>query len=358
MILLDRFSEMSQIPRLRRIRTIAALFFLVAMTGAELSLLPQSVVRAEEKPESPAESTSQPAPREFRPGETVWRTWEGSVANVDVAGQPRPRAIFTGAGPGAWDAKIRERGWIVRDEALWRMWYTGYDGTKEGVRRLGLAVSTDGFSWTRHPANPLLPDTYVEDVCVWRDAESDLPWLMVAEGKQDQAQWLSSPDGRTWKREGQLDVRLTNGQPIEAGPYGTPTIFHDRELWYLFYERRDLGIWLATSSDLKQWRNVQDEPVISPGPGEYDRQMIALNQVVRIGDQYVAVLHGSSGEGMPKLWTTYFATSTDLKSWTKETRSPVFPAAANRSSGQLVYDGRQWRLYTFHDRVELHFPVE
>ena len=43
-------------------------------------------------------------------------------------------------------------------------------------------------------------------------------WYMVAEGEQDQAQLLTSNDGVTWKREGTLDVRLKNGNPIPPGP--------------------------------------------------------------------------------------------------------------------------------------------
>ena len=60
--------------------------------------------------------------------------------------------VFTGAGGHAWDAKIRERGWIVRDGDAWRMWYTGYDGSPKPQMMLGLPHLADGLSWTRHPA--------------------------------------------------------------------------------------------------------------------------------------------------------------------------------------------------------------
>src|SRR4051812_25631693 len=40
--------------------------------------------------------------------------------------------IFTAEGPGHWDVKIRERGWILREADTYRMWFTGYDGTREG----------------------------------------------------------------------------------------------------------------------------------------------------------------------------------------------------------------------------------
>src|SRR5690348_5252263 len=37
--------------------------------------------------------------------------------------------VFRGEGDGHWDVKIRERGWILKEGDLYRMWYTGYDGT-------------------------------------------------------------------------------------------------------------------------------------------------------------------------------------------------------------------------------------
>jgi hypothetical protein len=38
------------------------------------------------------------------------------------------------AAKGQWDARIRERGWILREDGLYKLWYTGYDGTKDGLR--------------------------------------------------------------------------------------------------------------------------------------------------------------------------------------------------------------------------------
>jgi hypothetical protein len=182
--------------------------------------------------------------------------------------------VFRGLGGQAWDAKIRERGWIVRDGDAWRMWYTGYDGSDKPQMMLGYATSPDGLSWTRHPVNPIYREHWVEDMMIVKQGDT---YYMFAEGLDDQAQLLTSRDGLEWKREGRLDVRYVNGEPLTAGPYGTPTAWFENGVWYLFYERNDLGIWLARSTDLKVWTNVQDEPVLSLGPDHYDKLMIALN---------------------------------------------------------------------------------
>ena len=178
--------------------------------------------------------------------------------------------------------------------------------------RLGLATSSDGMQWTRHPGNPLIADLWVEDMMIVRH-EGTL--FMFAEGRDDQAQLLKSVDGLSWERVGQLDVRLANGQPIEAGPYGTPVGHFENGVWYLFYERRDAGVWLATSSDMRVWKNVQDEPVLVPGPEAHEQDLIAMNQLVKHEGRYYAFYHGSKkGSG---LWSSNVAVSDDLKSWRK-----------------------------------------
>jgi beta-1,2-mannobiose phosphorylase / 1,2-beta-oligomannan phosphorylase len=268
---------------------------------------------------------------------------------------PHPRnPLFTAAGEGTWEVKIRERGWILFDaespagQPAWRMWYTGYDGTREGLKQLGLATSTDGIHWERHPANPLSGPHWVEDMIV---VPHEGTLYMFAEGREDQAHLLTSRDGIEWTRVGPLDVRRTDGTPIEPGPYGTPTAWHEDGTWYLMYERRDLGIWLATSSDLRTWRHVQDDPVMAPGPAEFERDLIALNQVLKYQGRYYAYYHGSKAGS--RLWAPGVAVSDDLIHWKKYAGNPLIPVEENKSSGIVVHDGQRFRFYTMHDQVDL-----
>ncbi len=261
--------------------------------------------------------------------------------------------VFQAAGAGQWDVRIRERGWILKEGDEYRLWYTGYDGTREGQKMLGLATSRDGIHWERHPQNPIYRDHWVEDMMVLKH---EGVYYMFAEGAQDQAHLLTSPDGVRWRREGPLDVRLNNGDPIPPGPYGTPFAMVKDGVWHLFYERRDAGIWLATSKDRKVWTNVQDEPVLKPGPQGYDKLMIALNQVIQRNGRYYALLHGTGSETLPRLWATGVAVSDDLIHWTKYPGNPLFPVEQDKSSGVWVPDGDRFRLYTMHNEVHLHLP--
>ena len=93
-------------------------------------------------------------------------------------------------------------------------------------------------------------------------------YQMFAESEDDRAFRMSSTDRIHWKHEGTLDIRKANGEPIAPGPFGTPAVWLENGTWHLFYERADEAVWLATSKDLKVWRNVRDESVLARGPGD------------------------------------------------------------------------------------------
>lgn len=259
--------------------------------------------------------------------------------------------VFAGTDSDTWDQMIRERGFILKEGDLYRMWYTGY--TRDGEPRLlklGYATSDDGFNWQRHPDNPLYQLDWVEDMMV---VKHEGLYYMFAEGLNDIAKMLTSEDGIHWENQGDIDIRQTNGESISEGPYGTPTARIEGDTWYLFYERGDLGIWLATSKDLKTWTNLQDDPVIEMGPETYDKYGLAVNQIVQYEGKYYAYYHGTAFEDWQE-WSTNVAISDDLIHWEKYAGNPIMEE--NKSSGILVHDGEQFRLYTMHPEVCVHFP--
>ena len=258
--------------------------------------------------------------------------------------------VFAGTGRDTWDKNIRERGYSLYEDGLYRLWYTGYNDDLSDNRFLGYAFSNDGLNWTRYSGNPLITDEWVEDMQV---VKQDGMYYMFAEGRNDIAHLLTSEDGIHWQNVGDLDVRKTNGEPISKGPYGTPTVWIENGTWFLFYERNDLGIWLASSKDLKIWTNVQDDPVIQMGPDKYDQKAVAMNQIVKYKGRYYGFYHATAFDPW-RDWTTNVAMSKDLIHWTKYAGNPI--VAGDKSSGILVYDGQQYRLYTMHPDVRVYFP--
>ena len=266
---------------------------------------------------------------------------------------PKANPVFQGAAGDAWDAKIRERGWIVREADSWRLYYTGYNVARTDLRMLGVAVSSDGLNWTRLGDRPLVDDQWIEDMMILKH---DGQWIMVAEGRGDVAHSFVSADGLQWRREGPLDIRKTSGEPIDDGPRGTPFLMFENGVWSLFYERGDAGVWLARSRDRKVFTNVSDDPVIPVGPDVYDKGAVALNQIVKIDGKYVAVLHANETRPFGPFWTTTLAVSDDLLKWTKAEANPIL--GNNSSSGQFVeISPGRWRLYTMHPEVRAFVPA-
>jgi sucrose-6-phosphate hydrolase SacC (GH32 family) len=269
---------------------------------------------------------------------------------------PSPTSpVFAGTGTGTWDQKIRERGFILCEDSLYKMWYTGYNPGIAEQKFLGYATSEDGVNWARYSDKPVFSDKWTEDVFV---TKYENIYYMYAEGDHDIAHMLTSSDGINWKEQGDLTILTTTGDTI-PGPYGTPTVWIGDGKWYLFYERNDAAIWLATSEDHLNWKNVQDEPVLALGPDEYDKAAVAANQIVKYRNKYYMYYHATSrtdwqNPASPVEWSSNVAMSTDLIHWVKYPHNPI--VEGDHSSPIVVFDGEKPSLYTMHSEVCRYLP--
>jgi len=256
--------------------------------------------------------------------------------------------VFTHGDTTAWDNRIRERGFILNEDTIYKMWYTGYKDSDNAVKYLGYATSKDGITWQRYAGNPIFSEKWTEDVFVF---SHDGKYHMYAEGVKDVAHLLLSDDGIHWQEQGDLKIINTKGDTL-PGPYGTPTVFVENDKWYLFYEINDEAIWLATSTDKITWRNISDEPVLKPGPGRYDLGAVAVNQIVKHNGKYYMYYHASADVNWaanPGAWNSNAAMSTDLEHWTKYPANPL--VEGDHSSPILVRQKDGTRLYTMHPDV-------
>ncbi len=165
---------------------------------------------------------------------------------------------------------------------------------------------------------------------------------------------MISDDGINWKDQGDLKIINTKGDTL-PGPYGTPTVYVEDGKWYLFYEINDSAVWVATSSDKINWKNISDEPVLKPGPEKYDLGAVAVNQVVKHNGKYYLYYHASADPGWQTnagAWNSNAAMSEDLIHWTKYPGNPLVDG--DHSSPITVYDGKKMRLYTMHPEVWMY----
>lgn len=258
--------------------------------------------------------------------------------------------VFSGTGTDTWDKNIRERGYILLEDGVYKMWYTGYNGELSKQKYLGYATSNDGINWKRYSDKPVFNEKWTEDMFVFKNEGI---YYMYAEGDKDVAHLMVSSDGINWQEQGDLTLLTTKGDTI-PGPYGTPTVWVENGEWHLFYERNDLGIWLAKSDNKITWKNVQDESVLKLGPDKNDIAAVAANQVVKYKDRYYLYYHATDRmdwqhASSPVIWTSNIAMSTDLIHWEKYWGNPF--VEGNHSSPILVFDGEKPSLYIMHPEV-------
>jgi len=265
--------------------------------------------------------------------------------------EPYPgNPVFSGTGTDTWDQKIRERGFILYEDGLYKMWYTGYNSELARQKFLGYATSTDGIHWKRYSDRPVFSQKWTEDMFVFRHEGI---YHMYAEGEGDVAHLLTSPDGIRWEEQGDLTILSSTGDTIPA-PFGTPVVWVEDGRWLLFYERNDLGIWLAESNDKLTWINIQDEPVLTLGPDPYDIAAIAADHVVKYKGRYYLYYHATDrmdwqDASSHVTWTSNVAVSSDLIRWTKYPGNPIIEG--DHSSPVLAFDGEKPSLYTMHPEV-------
>ena len=145
--------------------------------------------------------------------------------------------VFEAGGPDCWDAAIRERGWILREDGLYHLWYTGYQPGDAQTMKLGGLLTAFG------PAigNPIYSEHWVEDMMVVKLGPT---YYMFAEGKvtRPTCDLRRSPALSCRSSTPQSERRTTR-----TGPFGTPAALYEDGTWYLFYERNDEAVWVATS---------------------------------------------------------------------------------------------------------------
>jgi len=83
--------------------------------------------------------------------------------------------------PGAWDSNYVGNGTVIKESTgIWHMWFSG--GQTQLGDGIGYASSSDGITWTKDPANPILS---ISDGVAWRDVRTYTPSVIYSPGKFD-----------------------------------------------------------------------------------------------------------------------------------------------------------------------------
>lgn len=96
--------------------------------------------------------------------------------------------VFEGTGLDTWDKQIRERGYILFEDGIYKMWYSGYKGETDYTNFLGYATSNDGINWNRYSENPIFSEKFKERYYIFYHGSSNPDWADPA----SHALWTSN----------------------------------------------------------------------------------------------------------------------------------------------------------------------
>lgn len=169
---------------------------------------------------------------------------------------------------------------IVKDGAVYKCWYTGWNGDIEhlggGISmkknfRIGYATSADGLRWTKSTGdagagavlstgNLEAKDGYgVEDPYVIKENDIYRMWYVAWDGNIRNIHYATSGDGINWIKKGPM-LHAGGFREVETQ---NPVIFKragQYELWYQgrYESAKQTHIGRATSNDGISWKKLND----------------------------------------------------------------------------------------------------
>ncbi len=266
-----------------------------------------------------------------------------------------PLGLLNGA-PGSWNRNVCEASVLYNtDSSRYEMWFSGTSGNPVFPYKIGFAKSVDGISWDLHPDPVLTPtsgtwDQYnVQFPFVIRENGLYKMWYSSSpqsDYNQCKIGYATSPDGIEWTKDTLHNPIFGPGtDPWEAGGvmacYVMP-VTGGYKIWYSGFTTSAIDgnvyIGYATSADGISWqRNTINNPVLEPGvTGLWDGKWVWYPQILLIDNVYYMYYAGTN----IGYWGTIevgLATSTDgITQWTKHSQNPVLSPSTGMWDGQKV----------------------
>jgi predicted GH43/DUF377 family glycosyl hydrolase len=168
------------------------------------------------------------------------------------------------------------------------------------------------------------------------------------------------------------------GNPVlQPGPVGdwdeefaaVPAVIFDGSMYHLWYSTYDfvaerfVGIGYATSNDGISWTKHNDptttnppysqsDPVLTPGPGNYDHIGVGQHCVIKIDTIYHIWYAGDNHTAGNQGLSICHAISSDGITWTKDSNNPVLDVGLNGTwddtwinTPSVVFDGSEYHMW-------------
>jgi len=204
------------------------------------------------------------------------------------------KPVLTGGSPGSWDAYAVDLGAIIKENGIYKMYYTG-NPTHDGPYQIGLAVSSDGINWTKNPEPVLYADSLFE------------PMITASEV-----------------------IKLDNK-------------------YYMYYSaitKSSVTICVAFSNDGIKWIRYSNNPILTKTSLWEGYRGIHYPSVVKSNKNLLMIYQNANDDAFG------IATSTDGIDWAKDSKNPIFTKddthnqwATHIQNPSVLYINNEFRLY-------------
>jgi hypothetical protein len=277
---------------------------------------------------------------------------------------------------------------LLRDRELFAYYihnYTAVDGKfKQAV---GRARGTDGIRWTndgmvmnvgRAPTKmDKIPRAWDERIAsypgIWKDGDT---WYLVYEGAAEDISFspgdiglATSTDGHTFVKSSDNPILRHNTNDWERVNIGTPSLYKESGVWYLFYHGYDgnvCQIGVASGPSLTSLKKSAANPIlpVSAGTSAWDTGTIGKrSSIFKEGEYYYMAFEGSTTQPyVLAKWSSGLARSTNLTSgWVKSSGNPMIPqtpSGMGNDGPELLRLNDIWYLYVRTGDATRRFRLE
>ena len=236
--------------------------------------------------------------------------------------------------PGTWDDARVGPDQILFENGVYRLWYTGWDGTTNLNFQIGLASSTDGINWMRDSLDPVVPKGGTGD---WDSAGTSQPsvikegdfykmWYSGGNSSLRGIGYAESPDGVHWTKHPGNPV-LWQGSPGSWDSWSSHwcSVIKDGAQYRMWYSGgasfTTHRIGYATSPDGINWTKYVGNPVLAPDHcGSWDDVQVWFPEVVKEGSTFHMWYAGYDTNAVCRIG---YAISEDGITWEVQECNPV-----------------------------------
>ena len=240
-------------------------------------------------------------------GPSAWDLWAtGVVTSTDLAQWRYPDdyepvisghrflegdLVAYGGAERGFDGIAVTAAWVLRDDGLWRAWYTGWNGDERrlgGGRvepvglRIGHATSPDGLVWTKRPgpaekgaaiglgAAGEVDSLAAAHPTVLKAGATYHLWYEAYDGTSWRIAHARSTDGSTWTKDG-VALEPATADALDALGTRHPVARKTAAGFELWYQGRSRSapafhVLRARSADGVAWTKVPGEVALHPDP--------------------------------------------------------------------------------------------